>query len=291
MERGMYDRIRRTLRGMGRRRLSRRYAYTDGGILAVYLWAVLHDRPVCWACDPDNWPAGTRRGPLPSASTVSRRLRRPQMAALLERAREVLDPAPAGDLVAVADGKALPIGPHSHDRQSGYGRAASGKARGYKLHAIVAVSGRVLAWRVAPMNTDERVMARRMLRELDHAGYLLADANYDSNTLHEAAGARGIQMVAPRRHGPGHGLGHRRHSPGRLRSKGLLEHDPTGFGRDLMRLRWSVERFFGILCSLPAGLGHLPPWVRGWRRVQRWVAAKLLIYAARRARNQRGVVQ
>ena len=283
MERGIYGRIRRALRELGRRRPSGRHRYTDAGILEVYLWAALHDRPVCWACDPLHWPAGTRRGPLPDASTMSRRMRCPRLAALRERVRKRLEgPVPPGP-VAVIDGKPLPIGPHSHDRQSGYGRAASGKSRGYKLHTVLDTGGSVLAWRVAPMNTDERTMARRMLREIERPCYLLGDGNYDSNRLYDAALARGVQLVAPRRYGAAKRLGRHRHSPARLRSKELLEHEPSGFARDLMRQRWTIERFFGQLCSLPGALGHLPAWIRSWRRVHNWVGAKLLIHAARRS--------
>ncbi len=290
MERGIWRPIRRTARALGRRRPSRRHTYTDAGILEVYLWAALHDRPVCWACDPSHWPPGSRRGPLPSPATVSRRMRQQRMPRLLERLRCALDPRGAAGVIAVIDGMPMPIGPHSHDRQSGYGRAASGKARGYKLHAIVASSSRVIAWRVAPMNIDERTMARRMLRELEHAGYLLADGNSDSNRVFDAAMARGVQLVTPRRYGSSRGLGHHRHSPARLRSKDLLEHDPTGFGRSLMRQRWGIERFFGTLSSLPGGLSCLPAWVRTWRRVRNWVAAKLVIDAARAAVRKQALV-
>ena len=30
--------------------------YSHGRIVEIYLWAVLHDRPVCWACHGRNWP-------------------------------------------------------------------------------------------------------------------------------------------------------------------------------------------------------------------------------------------
>lgn len=291
MEHGIFLRIRRTLRRLGRRRASARFLYTDAGVLEVYLWAALHGRPVCWACDPSHWPPGSRRGPIPSPAVVSRRMRTDSVLGLLERLRHALHPREWAGLVAALDGKPLPIGPHSHDRQSGYGRAASGKARGYKLHAVVDPDGHVLDWRVAPMNVDERKMARRMLRGLRHEGYLLADKNYDARYLFESARDRGIQLVTPRRYGPGKGLGHRRQPESRLRSIALTETRECRFGRELMRMRWSIERFFGLLTSHPCGLGHLPPWVRGWRRVRTHVAAKLAIIAAVNAIKQEPLVQ
>jgi len=295
MERSTLRQIRLALRSLGRRRLNRRYTFTDATILEVYLFAVLHERPVCWACDPDNWPPGRRRGPMPSASTISRRMRTESLAALAEQLLETLSTQHLVqrtlDLVAAIDGKALPIGPHSHDKHASWGRSTSGKAKGYKLHAIVTTDSRVLAWRVAPMHIDERVMARRMLKNLEHSGYLLADGNYDSNKLFDAALERGIQFVAPRRGAPTSRLSKRRHSPARLRSKDMLESDRPVFGRSLMRERWSIERFFGSLSANPGGLSHLPAWVRSWRRVHNWVAGKLILHAARAASRREALMQ
>lgn len=291
MERGIYDRIRRALRALGRRRPSGRHEYTDAGVLEVYLWAALHDRPVGWACDPGHWPPGARRGPMPDPSTVSRRMREPRMFALVERLRRALAPREHASLLAAIDGKALPVGAHSHDRQARCGRAPCGMARGYKLHAVVDTRGRVLAWRLTPMSGDERAMARRMLRDLSHQGYLVADANYDANGLFDAAHAVGAQLVTPRRGGPGRGLGHRPQSAARLRCRDLLETDRTGFGGGLRRARWLIERFFGTLTSAAGGLACLPAWVRTWRRVRNWVGAKLVIYAARAALRATPLVQ
>ena len=51
--------------------------YQDYEIVAVYCWAVLHERPTSWACDPRNWPEGLwPAGRLPSQSTMSQRLRK-----------------------------------------------------------------------------------------------------------------------------------------------------------------------------------------------------------------------
>jgi len=43
--------------------------FSAAAILGVFFWAVLHDRPVCWACRADNWPLGLWRYALPSQST------------------------------------------------------------------------------------------------------------------------------------------------------------------------------------------------------------------------------
>ena len=291
MEHGLFRHIRRALRAMGRRHRSGRDTFTDATILEVYLWAALHDRPVSWACQAANWPPRTRRGPLPSASTVSRRMRTASIRSTLERLRRRCAGEGSNALVAVVDGKALVIGPHSHDRQSGYGRAVNGLGRGYKLHAIVDATGRLLSWRLAPMQVDESKMARRMLGELGGVAYLLGDSSYDKNHLYDAALERGIELRAPRRCARGTPLGHRRHSPARVRSRDTLEAGDHEFGRGLMRHRWAVERYFGALCSSPGGLGHLPAWARGHRRVRNWVAAKLTIHAARQGLRREGLVQ
>src|SRR5262249_9472796 len=153
-----------------------------------------------------------------------------------------------------------------------------GKAKGYKLHALVGTDGSVPAWRVAPMNKDERVMARRLLRQAEGQGYVLADGNYDDNNTHAVCDAKGgLQLGAPRRDGSGKGLGHRRQSAGRLRCIALLTDPVSEFGRQLHAGRPAVERYFGNLTSFGGGLAHLPPWVRGHRRVRRWVQAKLVL--------------
>lgn len=278
MERELFARIRTALRLLGQRRLNRRYLYTDATIVAVYFWAVIHDRPVSWACRPESWPKGLRRGPLPSQSNTSRRLRTSEVKRLIARLEHLIlrkgRPAP---LVCIIDGKPMAIAGHSRDRQAGYGRATRGKAKGYKLHLVLDSRRVVWAWRVAPMNKDERTMARRMVRDLPGECYLLADGNYDSNKVYAAAAERGIQMIVPRRYGPGYGLGHRKHHPARLRSKDMLECDMTGFGPDLRTHRDSIERFLGTLSCFGGGLNGLPGWVRTHPRVHRWVQAKLIL--------------
>lgn len=283
MERELFRALKDALTRLGRRRRSRRFRYSDAAIVEVYYWAVLNDRSVLWACRPGNWPGGLRRGPLPSQPEMSRRLRTPQVQKLIARLEElVLRTARAIPLVCMIDGKPLPIAGHSRDPEAGYGRAAGGKAKGYKLHALIDPAGTVWGWRVAPMNGDERTMARRLMRCLPGPGYLLADANYNSNRVFAAADARGVQMVSPRRQRGGRmGLGHHRHHPARLRSIGMLENGVFDFGVRLHELRRGIERFFGTLSSTGGGLTCLPGWVRRHRRVRLWVQAKLIFMQLR----------
>jgi hypothetical protein len=249
--------------------------FFDHHIVGVYLWAVLHDRPVSWACDPANWPKRLWRGTLPSQSTMSRRLRTAEVQCLLNRIEKTLVALGGSGLVLIVDGKPLIVGTHSKDTDATWGRAGRGYAKGYKLHAIYGRGPLPVAWEVAPLNESEPEVARRLIPLLKRGGgYILGDKAFDSNPLH--ASACGYQLVAERKR-PGTGLGHRRHSPGRLRSIQLLH---TKFGQDLYRCRDDVERQFGWLTNHGAGLAPLPAWVRRPHRVRLWVQAKLLIHAA-----------
>ena len=262
----------------------RSFIYSDAVIVKVWYWSVIHDRPMSWACERRNWPLDLRRRPLPSYSRLTRRLRTPSVRALLAAAEERVLAPKRPELFWMIDGKPLPIGGCSKDRQAGYGRSAGGKAKGYKLHALIGSDGSVAAWRVAPMNKDERVMAERMLRTAPVQGYVVADSNYDSNKLHEVCdGRESLQLVTPRRYGPGNGTGHRKQTPGRLRSIELLENPYPAFGEGLLADRSEIERRFGHLSNWGGGLSGLPAWVRTHRRVHRWVQAKLVLTALKRS--------
>jgi hypothetical protein len=259
---------------------SKRCIYSDLDILKVYYWSVIHCRPISWAVRRENWPSNMRELKLPSSSAMSRRMK----SASIKGKQQQLDiklvkPQEDSDLVCFIDGKPLTIGGCSKDRQAGYGRAAGGMAKGYKLHAIVLNTGEFLAWRIAPMNKDERVMAERMLKQMELQGYIIGDSNYDSNRLHAVCDRQGnVQFVAARRHGPHSGTGHSRQTPGRLRSMQMLEDPENALGKTLLHQRDQIERHFGNFTSWWGGLTHLPPWVRTYPRVHRWVQAKLIIW-------------
>lgn len=288
MEHQLWKKIVSLLRLAGKSKAAWRLKYDDVQVVKTWFWAVLHDRPVSWACCAENWPAGKRQRRLPSGPTMSRRLRSESVKSLLKwLEQQVLAPRQR-ELLWLIDGKPLTISGCSKDRQAGFGRAAGHKAKGYKLHALVAVCGAVAGWRVAPMNVDERVMAERLLRTADIQCYVVADSNYDSNRLHAVCDRRGnLQFVARRRYGPKKGFGHRKQTPGRQRSTQLLENPQNQFGLELLCLREQIERFYARLTNWGGGLTHLPPWIRTHRRVERWVQAKLILTGLRQRIKQK----
>lgn len=287
MEHQLYREIVAVLRRHGQRRRQRGEVFSAEDIVRTWFWSVIHDRPVSWACERRNAPLFERSKDRPSNSTMSRRLRSDAVRSLLKQVEaEALRPRQCG-LLWMIDGKPLAISGCSKDRQAGYGRAAGTMAKGYKLHAVFGPNFTVAAWRIAPMNKDERVMARRLLRDAPVQGYVLGDGNYDSNDLHDVCLARkAVQFVAPRRYGPGRGIGHRPQSPSRLRSRELLEGE-SSFGRSVFGQRFVIEQHFGHLTSWGGGLNGLPAWARTHRRVHRWVQAKLILTALKRRLPQR----
>ncbi len=279
MEGELWKRVYELLVISGKKYSQAKVQYSTRRIVAVYLWAVLHDRPTCWACDERNWPEPSL-GDLPSPSCMSRRLRTAPVQALLVDLEEHYRQHFGQSLWRCIDAMPLVIGSASHDRQAGFGRAATGKAKGYKFYAICTPGGVAVAWRVGPMHCNEQRMAQRLLRDVNGEGYLLGDGEYDNNKLFDHAGAKGIQLVVPKRKGAR--LGHRRQSPYRLRSIDLCSR-PFGYG--LLKQRASIDRFFGAWNSSGCGIKHLPPWVRTHFRVRLWVQAKLIFHYVRSERQ------
>jgi hypothetical protein len=268
--------------------------FSDHWIVSVLLWAVLHDRPVCWACVAENWPKQLRR-PLPGQSTMSRRLRRVGVLQLIERFLQMLADRFPEPLVKTIDSKPLAVDNYSRDVDAKPGVASGRKMRGYKIHAICGGQD-VRHWTLSPMSEHDSKAAARLIPLLARsggAGYLSADNAYDSNDLHRLAAAANHHLVAPpRKVNAGKRDADPRHNtPQRLHALDLCE-DPLAccgrkdsFGRDLRRHRGRVERCFGRLTFGGLSLG-LPPWVRGPRRVALWSATKLAIDLCRRAKNK-----
>lgn len=259
------------------------WRFTAADILVVYFWAVVHDRPMSWAVRNDHWPDGLRPRRLPSQATLSRRMRKDatqQLMVAIEQSWIALTMVNAYWL-RIIDGKPLAVSGVTKDKDAGYGRGAGGMQKGYKLHAVWASGPLPLAWGLAPMNVSEKTMARHLISSLPGSGYLMGDAEYDSNLLYDLANQVEHQLLVPKRQ-KHRGVGHRRQSPHRLRSIELMK---STFGKRLHGFRRQIEREFGNLTSFGGGLACLPAWVRRFPRVRNWVHAKLLVNAARWLRN------
>lgn len=290
MEAKLWRVLYRALMGLAHAR-RKRQQFDDRWIVLVWLWAVLHDRPACWACDPGNWPPGHDR-PLPSPSTLSRRLRTLGVLQLLERLglllSDALGPVP---LVKSQDSKPLLVGAYSKDREAKRGRLAAGMtARGYRVHALC--HGHcVRHWTLSTMKDHDALVAPRLLERLEGAGYVVGDNAYDANALHRLSEQKGHQMIAPARRACRQVRDTRHNCPQRLRSLDVMHsplkrfQSPSDFGRKLYDCRERVESCFGQLTLM--GLHYLPAWVRGPRRVALWVGGKIILHLCRCIIRQR----
>lgn len=267
----------------------RQRKFDDVVIVLTLLWAVLHDRPICWATDPRHWPFYMRIKSRPSSSTMSRRLRSTSVLALLDRVRGQLVSCPEAHVALIIDAKPMPVGGYTTDRDARAGRACGCFAWGYKLYLVIDETGGIHAWKVESMNVAEQVVAEELIPAAAcSAGsdrWLLGDKIYDSNRLHTLAEICGLRLLAPRmrtkdRIGPVQ-------SPGRMRAIRMLEAPGTHAGRALMDRRDNVERYLGTLCCSGGGLSPLPGYVRGLHRIRLWVGAKLLIHSIRRTLRAR----
>lgn len=273
MEGELWKRLYRLVIKISNNKTLKRATYTDADIMLVFLWAVLHDRPVYWACKKPSWPIYYRRRKLPNALTMTRRLRTQQLQNLLKVIEKHLINNFPRSICRWIDGKPLPIGGSSKDKQSAFGFGASAITKGYKLYAIADKNQGFVQWTIRPMNQNEPKVAMELIPKLEQGGYLVGDTAYDSNKLYEAASKRAIQLIAPKR--TGKSLGHRRHSPYRIRSRKLLERP---FGQLLVESRRYIETMFGHLTIFCGGLKPLPHWVRTLHRVTLWVRGKMILY-------------
>lgn len=290
MEREVWSILMVALRDASRARHdSNHHTHSTALVVRVYLWAALHDRPVSWACRCSAWGDRTRPDQLPSQPTMSRRLRTPAVASMLDaltkRLRGKLD---LSRLVCHRiDGKPMGVARHTRDQQAARGYGAGQFQWGYKLHLVDGGRAMPEAWAVTPMNTSESRVARRLVPQLCGQGYVLGDANYDDQTLYALCQSKGLRFLAPRRR-PMTGLNKAKACHGeRLRAIGTLESaslaagiDGGSFGQTMMRVRRQVETTLGRWTTHALGFKGLPAWTRGLHRVRQWVHAKLLINAA-----------
>ena len=257
-------------------------------IARVHLWAALFDRPISWACKPENWKPSTRPPVLPDQSTLSRRTRRKDFMAFLDRVGERLNGRPRPAPVKIVDGKALELPNHTTDRDATWSRGVSRTSVGYKIHAVFSGNPMPDAFAITTLNVCEKRMAARLIGRAGGFGYLLGDGHYDASWLFDYCRHYDQQLVCPRSR-PGTGLGHHYVSPHRRRAIDMMEVPAAvnPFGPALYDQRTDIERQFSQLVCFGGGLAALPSWVRRIWRVRNWVMAKLLINAARIRINRR----
>jgi hypothetical protein len=273
----------------------RRPRYPNWLVVAMYLWAVWHDRTLSWACDRAHYTGLFRpRGRLPSVSQFTRRVKSDACDAVLQRVHDELAerglPSDAGYL----DGKALPVSPVSKDRQATRGKVCGGFAKGYKLHAFVNERRRIVVWSVMGLHVAEQSVAAELLPHvaptLAPDAVVMMDGNYDSAPLHKGvAEPLGVCLLHPLK-GQGR-VGEGGHHPVTLRQMGASRRELVrcwaerpglaGLAGLALKARDEIERVFGVLTCTAGGLAPLPAWVRTLPRVRRWVGAKIILYNAR----------
>lgn len=256
-------------------RFGRRPTYSDGLIVAMYIWSVWHDRPLSWACDRWNYSGCFRPRKLPSVSQFCKRINTDRCDAILQRLHTHLAGLASFTELSFIDGRAMRVGPCSKDREAASGMAPGGMAKGYKYHAWATEDGRIPVWSVMPLNVSEKTVAGEMLRYGRASGIVLADSNYDAGWLYDAVENDGGLLITPLPKNVGGG--HRPPSQARLRAAALW----PALGAYVYRERLGIERIFAHQSAYGGGLAPLPPWVRTLRRVRRWIGTKLIIHHAR----------
>ena len=269
-------------------RREKRVQFAGRTIVLMYLWSVIRGKPRQWVCHRRNLPRAMDDQGVPGRSQFGRRLKDPQVHAMLAELETHLRGAPQAKMLGcwLLDAKPLVVSPYSKDKSAHWGWAYDRKARGYKVFALSDLNGRVAAWQTRPMNEAEPLVARTLLQHTDRPGYVIGDSVYDSGPLHELAAARDLQLIA-RRKVPGGNIGIRARQPTRLHSIAMLETFNNTFGPAMYACRTSIERAFAMMGCSKVGLDHLPYFIRGPSRVRLWVQGKIILYSLQQKKDLR----
>jgi hypothetical protein len=279
----------------------RRPVYPNGLIVAMYLWAVWHDRCLSWACERDHYNSLFRPRKLPSVSQFTRRLKHQVSQAILQWVHDDLAKAGIASTLSYIDAKPVLVSPVSKDPDAGRGRISGGYGKGYKLHAYITQHRRIAVWCVTPLNSDEKTVARQAL--IPHlppvsdcaSALTLADKGYDAAPLYKAIAQRGDghALLAPVR--GEQFVGEQGRTAQVLRDMGpqrraalvLWEKQPALMGY-VMEQRNNAEGVFSVL-AMTLGLGALPGFVRRLERVKRWIGSKIILDHSRLLAQERAL--
>src|SRR5258708_32530951 len=158
MERELWPPLYHAVREVAKYFQQKYVSYQPWVLVAVLLWAALHDRPLAWACQPQNWST-TKLRPwrLPHRTTVGRRIDGLAVGAFLRQLECYLRDRGERRLLSVMDGKPLPVSGVSKDPDAAWGRGAGGEGQGYKLHTLWSTRALPEAWEVTPLHQSAEV--------------------------------------------------------------------------------------------------------------------------------------
>jgi hypothetical protein len=286
----LYRQIRRACKPLvNRPRMGRPRVYGTDDVLAVWAFAALMDLPVYkarekllfpavrwWLGRHWIWPAS-----IPSISTLSRRVRQSDFRWLLRRVLRRLRSALGLHATrhVVLDATLLLTGVYSRDAHSRW-TCHNGKwFRGYALHVICDLKGRLWAWHVTSANVQEMKVAKRLVRQLAAQGQkvslMITDTGYDSEPLHQQVRRRlQAQLLAPLNLRGAKTNAWRSRQPGRAAAEAMLQ---TSQGQTCLNQRSVVERWNSWFKG-NSRVSMLPHHVRGLHRARLWINLKLAVF-------------
>lgn len=284
MDRGqwtiVYESIKRHARRLDR---DPRMVFNDAQIVAMYLWSVVHDRPMCWACDRSNYNRLFRPRRLPSVSQFTRRVKSARVRRVLQGVHEDLADGNTPVTLQFVDGKPLVVGVASRDPDARRGKVMGGYAKGYKVHPLMTASRKIRTFALTPLNRHEMHVAAELIASvppMTEGSLLLADGNYDAADFHKLVESRGGRLLTRPRGYAKHPVTRRQMGAARREHNDLWENAYELCSR-VYALRVNAESILSALTSYGGGLGPLPAFVRRLPRVTRWVGAKIILYNAR----------
>ena len=116
MERELWPPLYRVIREVAKDFRQKYVVYQPWVLVAVFLWAAIHDRTVAWACERRHWST-TKLRPrrLPHRTTVGRRIDKLVIGAFLREVERRLREREHLSILALLDGKPLPVSGVSKD--------------------------------------------------------------------------------------------------------------------------------------------------------------------------------
>jgi Transposase DDE domain len=281
----------------------RRPVYSNNLVAKLYLWSVWRNLSLSQACDPERGQFNTLFRPrtLPSVSQFTRRVKSDVTQEILNHVHRQLSACGIASDSGYFDGKPMAVSPVSKDPDAARGHVPGGYAKGYKLHAYVNDRRRIVVWSVTPLNVDEKVVAMELCDWLPPppAGGVavdIGDSNYDSAPLHKREAQSDRLLLTPLRGqdrvkpGPDgrpqhHPVTLRQMGPQRREAVGVWERQPH-LAKYVLKSRNNIEGVFSVM-TVALDAGSPPAHVRRLHRVRRWAGAKIILYNARLAAQEK----